>query len=213
MKFENNDVKIHGRNFLVNIALPENLPSGLVNVSRDPRKQSRKPDVYVGVVEEVGGACFLVKPGDKISFKRWEWRQMDVDDERVVTNERELVILDGSVPAPGMIVVKVLENKIVTSLVLPQGDIKQEAMPSIKGEIIAFSPWALGYMKEYVQIGKILFFQKSRDDQWRYPDGKMVLKVSRFYEICAIADKCTVCGDAHLDNHTHLEEANAVQPV
>lgn len=191
-----------GRHFLVNIALEENSPGGIFMINRDPRKQPRKPDVYVGVVEEVGPDCFLVKPGDKVSFKRWEWQQYDIDDERLVAREKDLVILGGEIPAPGMIVVKLIEPKVKTSLALPD-TMRRPSTPTLKGEVLALSPWSLGYMKGKVEVGQVLIFQKSRDDQWRYPDGRMVLKVSNYFEICAVAEKCPVCGDIHLDDHPH----------
>lgn len=187
MQYQGREVRLRGRNFLVNVALPENSPGGLFLVNRDPRKQRKKPDVYVGVVEETGPECFLVKPGDKISFKRWEWQQMDVDDERIVAREKDLVVLAGDIPAPGMIVVKLDSQAPKAAIALPD-TIRPPSLPMLRGEVIAFSPWSLGHMKDIVKIGQTLYFQKSRDDQWRYPDGRMVLKVSPYFEICAISE-------------------------
>lgn len=194
--YDGEEVKIYGRKFLANVALPENSPGGLFLVNRDPRSQRRKPDVYVGVVEEVGEDCLFVKPGDKVCFKRWEWQQLNIDSERMVAREEDLVILANETPAPGVIVVKLIQNKLVTTLALPDTLRAVRSAPTLKGEVIAHSPYLMGHLKGKILKGDILFFEKSKDEQWSFSDGRVALKVCRYFDIFMIAKKCEACGDA-----------------
>lgn len=174
-----------GRHFLVNIAIPENHPSGIVLLNRDPRKQRKKPDAYVGSVEEVAPGCLLVKPGDKIVFQRWEWGQYNVDDERLIADETDLIMLDDTTPAPGIIVVDPVRPKAKVDIVLPSS-VGEPKTAALKGRVLAFSKYRLGELAGEIGIGDILYFQKSDTYQWRYSDGRMAIKVCNYFEIMAI---------------------------
>lgn len=110
---------LDGDHLVVHIAIPENSPGGLAVVNRDPRKQEYKPDAYVGIVEKVGPDCELVAPGDKIVFERWEYSQHDVDEERILIREVDVLILGDKQPAPGIVAIQVLDVDVKTDLVVP----------------------------------------------------------------------------------------------
>jgi len=188
MIFGDKEIKLVGRHFLARISLPENFDSGLLNVQRDPRKQKRRPAAYAGEVEEVGSGCFLVKPGDKIVFRRWDWGQFDADDERIVAEEDDLLIMNDEIPAPGVIVMNLLDQTLKTDLALPQ-NLRLPKLPSLKGEVIAFSPYRMGELKGLVEKGKMLIFQRSDTNQWSYGDGRIAIKVCSYFEILAIEER------------------------
>lgn len=188
MLLNDKEVKLTGHHFLINIAVPENTSNGLFVLEKDPRKFKRKPDCYVGVVEEVGSDCFLVKPGDKIVFRRWEWEQYNVDDERLIAEETDLLVLASEVPAPGVIIVRTISDAPKTSLFVPQ-NIRQEKKPSIRGEVVAHSEYSLGELKGIDIKGKVIHFQRSDTNQWTYGNGLMAIKVCSYFEILAIEER------------------------
>lgn len=107
--------------FVVNVSLPEETRGGLAMVNRDPRKVRKKPPCYRGVIEEVGPGVTYIEVGKSCVFERWEPKQADLDSERIIARERDILIYDG-IPAPGVIVIDLMEdNQIKTSLFLPQG--------------------------------------------------------------------------------------------
>ncbi len=190
-----NEVTLTGRKFLANIAQPENFPSGLININPDPRKQKKKPDVFVGIVEEVGSGCIFVKPGQKVSFRRWEWEQFNVDDERIIADETDLIIIGDNEPAPGIIVLDLIDHLPKTGLSLPD-TIRPEKTRTYKGEIVAFSSYLIGHeLKDLIDVGKILVFERSDSKQWTYGGGRIAIKVCSYFEIIAIGEKCSICQD------------------
>lgn len=111
--------QLDGDYLIVNLALPENSPGGLAVVERDPRKAEYKPDAYVGIVEQVGPDCTLVEVGDKIVFERWEYSQHDIDEERILIREVDILILKDEKPAPGIIAIQVLDEEIKSDIIVP----------------------------------------------------------------------------------------------
>jgi len=189
MNFRDGELRLTGRHFLVNIAQPENLPSGLLNVNRDPRRQKRKPDAYVGVVEEAAPGCLFVKSGDRIVFRRWEYEQMDVDDERLIADEEDLIVLNGEEPAPGIIIMQLIEEPMKTSLVLPD-TLRPAKRPMFKGEVICHSLYRMGpELKNIIKNGIVLYFQRSDSDQWHYGNGRIAVKMSGYFEVTAYEEK------------------------
>lgn len=107
--------------FVVNVALPEETQGGLAMVNRDPRKVRKRPPCYKGIVEEVGPGVKYIEVGKSCVFERWEPKQADLDSERIIARERDILIYDG-IPAPGVIVVELFDDhQIKSSLFLPQG--------------------------------------------------------------------------------------------
>ena len=103
-----------GDHFICNIAMEENLPGGLLSVAeKDPRKLINKPDAYVGRVERVSERCKLVRPGDKIVVERLDWLQHNVDDERIIAREVDVIIINHDVPAPGVAVLRRIDEEKV----------------------------------------------------------------------------------------------------
>lgn len=107
---EKSNLTLSGDHFLVNIALPA-IENGMVRVNRDPRKLRMKLPCYEGTVVEIGTRCRLVKPGDRVVFERWQWQQMDVDDELMIARERDLMVINDTTPAPNVIVIQLPEEK------------------------------------------------------------------------------------------------------
>lgn len=132
------NLKLIGDRFICNIAQPENSPGGLFVVNRDPRKQRIKPDAYVGVVEKVGPDCRLVKEGQKVVVRRWVYSQHDVDDERIVARERQILMLDDETPYPGVVAMKVSDDLPKTNLVIPDTvKAQKRRSQSYSGRVIA----------------------------------------------------------------------------
>lgn len=111
-----------GDHFVANISLPENHPGGLSVVERDPRKQDEKPDCYVGIVEAVGPDCRFLKVGDKVVFERWEYTQLDMDEERLIAREIDLVVMPDEKPAPNAVAFQILDDRQAKykELILPE---------------------------------------------------------------------------------------------
>ncbi len=188
MLFKGQEATLYGRHFLVNIALPENLPHGSLSVVKDPRQLRHKLAAYVGIVEETGDKCFLVKPGDKVVVKRWEWQQQNVDEERMIVREVDLIVLDGGAPAPGIIIMKLLRDQVKTNLLMPDG-FRQPKPQCLKGEVLRYSKHLMGELKGKEMGGKILHFERSDDDQWAYGDDRIAIRVSPYFQILAIQER------------------------
>lgn len=160
--------QLDGDFLIVNIALPENL-GGLAVVNRDPRKAQSKPDVYVGVVGSIGPECELVEVGDKIVFERWEYSQHDVDEERVLIREVDVLILKNEQPAPGIVAMQILDEDVKTDLVVPD----TVAIPILKywfGRVVATGSNA-------VEIGQFVWARKMDSYQYRRAQHTVIFKV------------------------------------
>lgn len=176
MKYGDREGTLNSDHFLANIALDENLPGGLTAVMRDPRKQRVKPAAYVGKIEEVAATCRLVKPGDKVVFERWDYDQFDVDDERIIARENQLLILDGETPAPGVIVFKLVDQSTPkTTLALPPG-VDHKKLNTYCGMVLASA------VDKY-EPGEMLWFQKGDMGQFMYADGRMAFRDNGYADI------------------------------
>jgi hypothetical protein len=169
MEFEGKKVELAGDHFLANIALDEKIDGRIVAVQRDPRKARIKPAAYVGVIEEVGAGCRLVKPGDRVVIERWTYEQVDVDDERLVARERDLLILNDSAPAPHVLVLQIIDDKgPMTTLALPDS-CQVRVLPSYCGMVVASSD-------RFAEPGEILWVEKSDMGQFSYGNGLMAFR-------------------------------------
>lgn len=163
--------KLFGRNFIVNIAIPENSPSGLFVVNQDPRKFRIKPAAYAGTVEEVGGGCTLVKPGDKIVVERWMYTQMDVDDERIIAREDEILICADDIPAPGVIVLRLIEEAApkIAELALPDTAHAPKKNYYL-GQVEKTASWI-------ASEDELLWLEKHDSGQFVYGGGRLAFRV------------------------------------
>jgi co-chaperonin GroES (HSP10) len=113
--------RLLGHHFIGNVISPlKKEERGLIIPDSDPRKSRMKPDAFPIRIDEVGPRCTLVKEGDIVVIERWMWKQYNIDNERMIAHEADLLILNDSVPAPGVIVVKIIEDIPKTGLALPQ---------------------------------------------------------------------------------------------
>lgn len=165
MKWGDSGFDLYGRHFLINIALPEVAQAGLVSVSRDPRKHRIKPACYVGTVEEVGPRCTMVKPGDRIVVERWTYQQYDVDEERLIAREDQVIVLANDTPAPNVMVLRLIQdNQVKSSLYIPDTH-EPLKTPYYHGEIIATNAHP-----EYGEVGEEIFCEAY--DYGQFHDGK-----------------------------------------
>lgn len=165
-------LKVIGTNFVLNICQPENTPGGIFVTNRDPRRQRVKLDAYVGVVEETGGSCKLVQPGMRVVIKRWEYKQHDLDDERIIAQERELLILNDTTPAPNVVVMNIIVDKPKTNLTLPQTLIPKK-LAFHYGEVIASNCLFDG---ELIKPGDLLWVERRDRDQFLQGANRLVFK-------------------------------------
>lgn len=129
-----------GDKFVCNIAQPENSPGGLFMVNRDPRKHRLPPDAYVGIVERVGPDCQLIYVGQKIVVRRYIYKQFDLDSERIIAREHQVLMLDDKTPFPGVVVIKLKSEEIKTTIIVPETvKDKRKRAQSYEGTIIASS--------------------------------------------------------------------------
>lgn len=152
----------------MNIAQPENSSAGLSVVNRDPRKQDYKPDAYVGVVEEIGPDCTLVKIGDQVVVERWEYSQFDIDEERLLVREIDILILQESEPAPGIVVMQIELDEIKTSLIVPD-TYQPESYKHYFGKIVASAD-------PDVEVGKFAWVVKMDSYQYRIGNHTLVFR-------------------------------------
>ncbi len=167
--------KLYGDHFICNVALDENLPGGLVNVSRDPRKQKYKPDTYVARVERVSPDCKMVRPGDKVVIERFDWLQYDLDEERLIAREVDVVILGDDKPAPGIAVLLELTEveKVQVKIYVPDSTIQTEKRERnyIHGQVIHSAVTDL-------KVGNLVWMYKKDRDQWRLGRSLVIFRFS-----------------------------------
>lgn len=178
------ELKILGKNFLVNIALPMLLPNGLVNIQRDPRKQRIKPACYVGTVEEIGTRCQHVKVGDRIVFERYEAKQLNVDEERLIAQEREVVITGDETPMPDVIVLHLKTAAPATSIISVEKRYV-ESPPSYIGEIICLpgNRQSLKIENEVLEVGHSIAVQAFDSCTFRDGSNRLFFRVSKLADI------------------------------
>ena len=170
-------MKLAGKHLIVNIALPENDPStGLTLLYRDPRKQRRKPDAFIGIVEDVGPGCALVKSGDKIVVERWDYGQSDLDDERLIVKERDVLVLGSNEPAPGVIAVLLEDQKPKVQLTLPDR-IKPWECRYFFGKLLAPDVFYLPD-DEVIKENDYVWIMKLDHDQFMLGENCLVMRVT-----------------------------------
>lgn len=159
-----------GHRFIANFEKPNAGKSELSLPSLDPRKQRFKPDAYPVVVEEVGSLCQLVAPGDTIVIERWEYEQMDVRDGCIVCHERDVLICANSQPAPGVIVVELIDQDTPKfGLVMPS-KYKLKTRPILHGKVSHSSAY------EH-PVGREIYFEKGEKNQYRLGTDKIIFRI------------------------------------
>jgi co-chaperonin GroES (HSP10) len=165
--------RLVGDSLIANIALPENTPSGLSILERDPRRQAQKPDCFIGDVTETGSQCKLVRKGDRVVFTRWMYSQSDVDDERICLREVDLVIVNEKC-VNGYIAVQVYEPFKKTDLVLIENE--REIPKNYWGRIVDKDPYSKNKETTSLNKGDIILFQHMEDYQYRVGKHMIVFK-------------------------------------
>ena len=184
--------QLYGDHFICNISLDENLPGGLIGVNRDPRKQKHKPDTYVARVERVSSSCKLVKPGEKIVIERFDWLQYDLDEERIIARETDVVILGDDKPAPGIAVLGELTKieEVNSLLYIPDASIQTEKQERnyIYGQVI-HSAVPAGKTYDALKVGDFVWMYKRDRDQWRLGKTLIIFRFSTEM-VFMIGEKC-----------------------
>jgi len=177
--FEPDEFRLYGDHFICNIALGENLPGGLVAVERDPRKLRKKPDAYVARVERCADGCKIVKPGHKIVIERFEWLQYDLDDERIIARETDVLILGSDEPAPGVFVIKqpnrAEEYKKRNNLYIPDSMHIETVEKEIYHGKVLFSN-EVNLNGEEIKPGQLVWVRKSERNQFRLGKDLIVVR-------------------------------------
>jgi len=167
--------RLYGDHFICNIALADNSPGGIIATERDPRKFKRKPDTYVGRVERISPDCRMVRPGNRIVIERFDWLQYDLDEERLIAREVDVVILEDDKPAPGIAVLQEVTDieKSQPKLYIPDASFETEKREKgyLHGEIIHSSV-------DELKIGNLIWMYKRDRDQWRLGQSLVIFRFS-----------------------------------
>lgn len=151
--------------------------SKLTMVSTDPRKWRHKPDAYASLVEYVGPFCELVELGDRALIERWEYKQVDVDDERVIGNESQVLVYQKKqekgwgpeIPAPGVVVMQLIERALTNTLLVPDRVKKEQD----RKRFLYFGK-VTNSGSTVVKIGDYCWVEKRERHQYRTPDGRLM---------------------------------------
>lgn len=175
--FDMEGFKLVGPNFKASIALPENHPSGIVLLSKDPRKKKDKPDAYAGVVLDVGDRCDLVKIGDNIVFDRWDWKQVDLPDAMILSREKELLVVNEK-PVNDCVIFELEDFDYKSVHIIVPHTLDKPPKASLFGKVIASS---------YVGVlpGERYIFEKLDSNQYHYGDGRMAFRIQGDWNLLA----------------------------
>ena len=162
--------KLTGKNFLANIAMPPvDSATGLTGTMRDPRKMRLKPDAYMAIVEQVGDKCKKVRVGDRIVVERWTWLQLDVDEERILASEKDVLILNDDTPNDGISVIEMIQDQKMKSENLQLEHIREGEKQYIFGKIVNCPS---GIFKQ----GDLVWLAKYDRNQWQLGKNRFVFK-------------------------------------
>ena len=164
------DFVVDGRYFILNIALPKTDPqTGLTRpeYQRDPRWHRIKPAVYKGIVEDIGDLCAHIKKGDTAFVERWDYLQINVDEERILVSEKDLVIVN-SKPLPGISLLGLIEDQKPKSNLLNMDTVEEKEKEYYFGQILASG----GTFKK----SEYLWINKLDRDQWKLLPGVLVFR-------------------------------------
>lgn len=189
--------KLFGDKIRVNIALPEFSESGIWRSlkERDPRLWRIKPDAYKGVVEDVGPNCKYLEVGDIVSIERWEWLQMNVDGERILGREGEVLTRKRGADEfvmPGVSVMKIFSMNKTTPLVLPEGFWQpKEDYDCFYGEVIASNPDGVKMTADdyYPVVGDKLLLRKWENYQWKLGQDLLIFRPDHRYMLARVEKK------------------------
>lgn len=161
--------RLCGPNFRASIAVETKHPTGIVLLNKDPRKVKNKPDAYAGIVLDTGDRCKLVKIGDNIVFERWDWKQVDLPNEMILSNEREVLVVN-DVPVNDCVIFELEDfGHINTKIIVPQTlEKKQSAV--LSGKVLSSSYHGILPGERYI-------FEKLDSNQYYYGDGRLAFRV------------------------------------
>ncbi len=184
-----------GEHFVVNIS-QEPQKTGIALLSSDPRQWRQKPDAYSGIVEEVGPRCESIEKGDRVLIERWTYKQFDLDDERLIAKEHQVLIYQKALklkpgnadsnknvyavkygpetPTLGVVVLQLsktdmTKDKTASNLIVPD-DVRRAAE---KKRRIYMGKVLMSASKD-AKVGELLWVEKRERYQYRTPDGRLI---------------------------------------
>ena len=182
MNYNGKKWTLYGVHFVVNIS-QEQKKSGLTLLSSDPRQWRDKPDAYSGIVEEVGPKCVYVKAGDRVLIERWVYKQFDLDEERLVAKEHQVLVFQKKIgvekygpetPTKGVVVMQIakssLKAELTESRIVVPDDVRREREKKRR----VFMGKVLMSASEEAKIGELLWVEKRERYQYRTPDGRLI---------------------------------------
>lgn len=166
--------------------------TGIEMVSTDPRKWRIKPDAYVGIVEKTGPRCEIIQTGDRVVIERWQYKQADIDDERLIADESQVLVVqrkkiartaaeikkeaetgeasyEPEVPAPGVVVIKLHSQLPKTQLALPDHVVKRE-----RKKTLMYVGTVTDSGSVTAKRGDILWVERRERHQFLTPDGRLM---------------------------------------
>jgi hypothetical protein len=168
---EEKPIRLIGTKIIVNIMVKS--PTKVLTMAEsDPRKWRMKPDAYIGTVEKVGPACEYVAPGDRVVVERWEYKQADWDDQRIIADETQVLVCqkpDGKeAPLPGVVVMDLINHVITKAPIIVPGRViehQRKKQTVYYGRVTATG-------SRTVQVGQYIWVEKRERHQYRYADGR-----------------------------------------
>jgi len=167
------EMELIGRKFVANLTVrPKTQMDGIKMLDSDPRKWRLKPSAYDAVVEEVGPGCTLIQPGDQIVVERWEYKQADWDDERIIADESQVLIVRRNgkeTPTPGVVVMQIRRQDRPSTLIIPEHirDKQRKKQTIYFGRVLASN-------SVICEVGEFLWVEKRDRHQFTYPDGRFI---------------------------------------
>lgn len=170
------EFELLGTKCVVNISHKAEV-KGLTVLSTNPRTWRIKPEAYMGVVEKSGPDCQVVKAGDRVVVERWEFKQADVDDERLLIDESQVLVVQHpekkgwgpEVPTMGVVVLKLKSDLPKTQLTLPDEFVKNERKKNL-----LYCGRVTDTASKTVKVGQVCWVERRERHQFRTADGRLM---------------------------------------
>lgn len=177
MIWRGREAQLVGTKCVINIS-SEPQRSNLTVLSTDPRKWRIKPDAYTGVVEEVGPECDVIQPGDRVVVERWQYKQTDIDDERIFADESQVLVYqkknkDGTFGEEtcmvGVVVMRLISQLPKTQLTLPDDVLQRQ-----KKKTFLHMGRITNSGSKTVKVGEIAWVERRERHQYLTGDGRLM---------------------------------------
>lgn len=177
MIWRGREAQLVGTKCVINISA-EPQRSKLTMVSRDPRQWRIKPDAYTGVVEEVGPECEIIQPGDRVVLERWQYKQTDIDDERIFADESQVLVYQKKRPDGtfgeetcmiGVVVMRLISQLPKTQLTLPDDVIQRQ-----KKKTFLHVGRVTNTGSKTVKVGQLAWVERRERHQYLTQDGRLM---------------------------------------